>query len=74
MLTSFFSNSRPINFIIVAFYILVFYLDCNFNSLFSGLLLGCYYWKRECLLLIILSVFMLNFVSGRNELTGRNAL
>ena len=72
MLTSFFSNSRPINFIIVAAYILFFYLPANFNSLFSGSV-GTIFTELGILLIIILSVFLLNFISGRNELTGRNA-
>ena len=72
MLTSFFSKSKPINFIIVALYILVFFLFANFDSFSSGAL-----WpileEIGILLLIILSVVILNFISGRNELTGRNA-
>lgn len=72
MLTSFFSKSRPINFILVAFYILVFYLVFNFSKLFLAefpVILE----EVGVLLLIVLSVFLVNFVSGRNELTGRNA-
>lgn len=72
MLASFFSNSRPINFIIVALYILVFYISANLNMLLSAS-----FWtillEIGMLLVIILSVFILNFISGRNELTGRNA-
>lgn len=72
MLTSFFSNSRPINFIIVAVYILIFYLFANVSTLLSSSL-----WiilqEVGMLLLLVLSVFLLNFISGRNELTGRNA-
>lgn len=72
MLTSFFSKSKPINFIIVALYILVFFLFANFDSFSSGA-----FWpileETGILLLIILSVVILNFISGRNELTGRNA-
>ena len=37
MLTSFFSKSRPINFILVAGYILVFFLLINFSKLFCPL-------------------------------------
>ena len=72
MLTSFFSKSRPINFILVAFYILVFYLLFNFSRLFLSpfpVILE----ETGILLIILLSVFLVNFVSGRNELTGRNA-
>lgn len=72
MLTSFFSNSRPINFIIVAVYILIFYLFANLSLLFSAP-----FWtilqEVGMLLILVLTVFMLNFISGRNELTGRNA-
>ena len=72
MLTSFFSNSRPINFIIVAIYILIFYFFANLSVLFSSS-----FWiilqEIGILLILFLSVFILNFISGRNELTGRNA-
>ena len=72
MLTSFFSKSKPINFIVVALYILVFFLIANVDTLSLGAL-----WpilqETGILLILILSVFILNFISGRNELTGRNA-
>ena len=72
MLTSFFSNSRPINFIIVAVYILIFYLFANLGMLISSPLL-IILQEVGMLLILVLSVFILNFISGRNELTGRNA-
>lgn len=72
MLTSFFSNSRPINFIIVAVYILIFYLFANFGILFSSPILTVLQ-EVGMLLVLVITVFILNFISGRNELTGRNA-
>lgn len=72
MLTSFFSNSRPINFIIVAVYLTFFYIAANLNVFFSSTI-GTILQEVGMLLVLILSVFMLNFISGRNELTGRNA-
>lgn len=72
MLTSFFGNSRPINFIIVAAYLTFFYITANFSVLFSSSL-GIVLQEVGLLLVLILSVFILNFISGRNELTGRNA-
>lgn len=72
MLTSFFSNSRPINFIIVAVYILIFYLTANLDLLLSSSIWDVFV-EIGMLLVLILSVFILNFISGRNELTGRNA-
>ncbi|WP_029036354.1 DUF6427 family protein [Salinimicrobium xinjiangense] len=72
MLTSFFSNSRPINFIIVAVFIVLFYIAANFNVFLSSSFWGILQ-EVGILLVLILSVFILNFISGRNELTGRNA-
>ena len=72
MLTSFFSNSRPINFIIVAVYVLIFYLFANFNILFMAPL-WTIFQEIGMFLVLVLSIFILNFISGRNELTGRNA-
>lgn len=72
MLTSFFSKSRPINFVFVALYMLVFYLVANLNDAWiSGFPLILQ--KLGVLLIFLLSVFLLNFVSRRNELTSRNA-
>jgi hypothetical protein len=72
MLTSFFSKSRPITFIIVALYISVFFVIANFSeALESGFLFSLR--KLGALGLLLLSVFLLNFVSKRNELTTRNA-
>lgn len=72
MLTSFFGNSRPINFIIVAAYLIFFYTVANFNA-FIGASLGTILIELGILMVLVLSVFLLNFISGRNELTGRNA-
>lgn len=72
MLTSFFSKSRPINFVVVALYMLVFYVVANFTEVAtSGILF--FLQKLGVLLVLLLSVFLLNFVSKRNELTSRNA-
>jgi hypothetical protein len=72
MLTSFFSNSRPINFIIVAVYLIFFYSVVNFEVFLTSSL-GTVLVEFGILLVLILTVFLLNFISGRNELTGRNA-
>lgn len=72
MLTSFFSKSKPINFVFVAGYMLVFFLLANFGDLWEAgfaLILQ----KVGVLLIFLLTVFLLNFVSKRNELTSRNA-
>ena len=72
MLTSFFSKSKPINFIIVALYILVFFILANLSQFASSSFLKILK-ELWALILLVLSVVILNFISGRNELTGRNA-
>jgi len=53
-------------------YIFIFYLFANLQALFSAPFWVI--WQEVGMFLIlVLSVFILNFISGRNELTGRNA-
>lgn len=72
MLTSFFGKSRPINFIVVAAYILVFYILVGINDLRSTSVVTL---LRESgiFLIFLLSVVLVNFIATRNELTSRNA-
>jgi hypothetical protein len=56
----------------VAVYIFIFYFFANLQALFSAPFWEI--WQEVGMFLIlVLSVFILNFISGRNELTGRNA-
>ena len=71
MLTSFFSKSRPANIIIIALYLLVFFVIFGISEqTLTGwvVLLG----KAGIFLVFIFSLFLLNFISGKNELTGKN--
>ena len=72
MLTSIFSKSKPVNFVLVALYLSVFYFFANASEIFPFAFLIT---LREIgvLLVLILSLLVLNFISGKNELTGRNA-
>lgn len=72
MLTSFFSKSRPINFVLVAVYMMCFYMIANFKGLFSTSILS-FFKETGIFILLILSVVMVNFISKRNELTSRNS-
>ncbi|MFD2517390.1 DUF6427 family protein [Salinimicrobium flavum] len=72
MLTSFFSKSRPINFVVVAVYMSVFYLIANFPDLITSSFL-IILKEMGVLLLFLVTVLLLNFISKRNELTSRNA-
>lgn len=71
MLTSFFSKSRPVNIVIITLYLLVFFL------IFSVFKTALPEWilllkKGGIFLVLIFSIFLLNFISGKNELTGKN--
>ena len=69
MLTSFFSKSRPANIVIIAIYLLVFFAIFGI-SITAG-------WavilkKAGIFVILILTIFLLNFISGKNDLTGKN--
>lgn len=72
MLTSFFSKSKPINFTLVAVYMLIFYLLARFYRL-DLTSFGSILEEVSVLLLYLLSLAVLNFIAKRNELTQRNA-
>lgn len=72
MLTSFFGKSRPVNLVLAGAYLLLFYLLYNFSRL-TGSSLSGFFLETTVFLILLLSLFVLNFISAKNELTGRNA-
>ncbi|WP_178991288.1 DUF6427 family protein [Winogradskyella schleiferi] len=71
MITSIFSKSKPINFIIVAVYVSLLFVVTNYNLLFSDLntaLATIFKWGITLFL-----VFLLDFIVGKNNLTQRNS-
>lgn len=72
MLTSFFSNTRPGNFIFAMIYMLVFLLIVRFEFLFP-FEFTTLVWEVFVLVLVILSVLAFNFIAQKNVLTDRNA-
>ena len=72
MLSSFFSKSKPINIILVGLFILAFYLNANYQNVFTSSA-NTFFREITVLLLLLLSLFLLNFISGKNELTGKNS-
>ncbi|MFV8837261.1 DUF6427 family protein [Salinimicrobium soli] len=72
MVASFFGKSKPINFILVALYITGFFiLTLISQGSFTGI--SGIFESLGVLILILLSGLLLNFISGRNELTRRNS-
>ena len=71
MITSIFSKSKPINFIIVAVYISLLFVITNYPFLFSDFnssLLTLLKWGITLFL-----VFLLDFIVAKNNLTQRNS-
>lgn len=72
MLTSFFSSSKPLNFVIVAVYLLFFFILANFGSSFQASF-GTISEEIFSFILLVLSLIVLNFIAKKNELTQRNS-
>lgn len=72
MLTSFFSKSTPINFVVIAVYMVVFYVMATLQQGFEPTAANI---LKEVivLLLFILSSVLIDFIAKRNEVTSRNA-
>ncbi|MBC2843842.1 DUF6427 family protein [Winogradskyella flava] len=71
MITSIFSKSRPINFIIVVVFIVLLFVIVNFNLLFNSaneILKGI-----VKLGIAIFSIFLLDFIITKNDLTQKNS-
>lgn len=72
MLTSFFSKSTPINFVVIAVYMVIFYsmavLEGGFEPSINNI-----FRETGVLLLFILSSVIIDFIAKRNEVTSRNA-
>lgn len=73
MLTSFFSKSKPVNFLIVILFMIVFFVWANFNELYSVLNLPYIATKAGILICFLLSISVLDFIAKKNDLTQRSA-
>lgn len=71
MITSIFSKSKPINFIIVAVFVVLLFLIFNFNIIFEDWNTG---FKAVFKLgITVFLVFLLDFVISKNNLTQKNS-
>ncbi|WP_405574708.1 DUF6427 family protein [Winogradskyella sp. Asnod2-B02-A] len=71
MITSIFSKSKPINFIIVAVYVALLFVITNYSLLFSTLNTGFYTLLNGVITLFL--IFLLDFIVSKNNLTQRNS-
>ncbi|WP_289022118.1 DUF6427 family protein [uncultured Salegentibacter sp.] len=73
MLTSFFGKSKPVNGIVITLFLILFFTIANFRSWFLDFELLNFLENFVVLVCLILSVFILNFIAKKNELTQRSA-
>ncbi|MBO2543516.1 DUF6427 family protein [Salegentibacter agarivorans] len=73
MLTSFFGKSKPVNGVAITVFLIIFFIIANFREWFLDFNLLFFLEKLAVLLSLILSVFTLNFIAKKNELTQRSA-
>ncbi|MFC0603395.1 DUF6427 family protein [Winogradskyella pulchriflava] len=71
MITSIFSKSKPINFIVVAIFIVLIFVISNFSNLFND-------WNETIksvvkLVLALFLVFLFDFIISKNSLTQKNS-
>ncbi|MEF3078259.1 DUF6427 family protein [Winogradskyella poriferorum] len=70
MITSIFSKSKPINFIMVAGFVIVLFVTSNFNQLFADVSTALKTSVR--LIVAVFFVFLLDFIISKNNLTKKN--
>ena len=73
MFSSFFGKSKPINILIVAFLISLVFLFAKFEHLTTNFNLYELLKNLGLLLVAIFSVFVLDFIIGKNNLTKKNS-
>ena len=71
MITSIFSKSKPINFIIVAVFVIILFVITNYNLLFNELNIALGAISKLCITLFL--VFLLDFIISKNNLTQKNS-
>lgn len=73
MLTSFFSKSKPVNFLAVIIVMALFYIVANYEVFFLNFNMALIAKKIGILVCFILGVWVLDFIARKNELTQRSA-
>jgi hypothetical protein len=71
MITSIFSKSKPINFIIVSVFVVILFIISNYNLLFNDLNETLTMLLK--LIVVVFSVFLLDFIISKNNLTKKNS-
>lgn len=72
MITSIFSKSKPINFVIVFFMALLAFLIANVEQVIGSINLNTICYKLLLFCVVYTSILILNFIVGKNKLTQNN--
>lgn len=72
MITSIFSKSKPINFVIVFFMALLAFLIANVEQVIGSVNLSTVCYKLLLFCVVYTSILILNFIVGKNKLTQNN--
>lgn len=70
MITSIFSKSKPINFIMVAVFVVILFVFSNFNQLFTDFNTSLKTTLK--LAIAVFFIFLLDFIISKNNLTKKN--
>ncbi len=73
MFTSFFGKSKPINFILIIIFMVIFFIAANFHTWFVEFSYLVFFKKLLVLLVFLFSMGVLNFIANKNDLTKRSA-
>lgn len=72
MLTSFFSKSKPVNYLIVAIFMTLFYVIHHFMASKTVFVFSQFIIQAAMLVVFLLSMLLLDFISRKNDLTKNN--
>ncbi|HNQ26615.1 MAG TPA: DUF6427 family protein [Aquaticitalea sp.] len=73
MVSSFFSQSRPIHFLVVSVFLLVIFVASKFYTLNEPLTVVLVAEQLFYFMIVIFSLFILDFFASRNKLTKKNS-
>ncbi len=72
MLTSFFSKSKPVNYLLVAIFMALFFVLHHFLSAKTNFAFGDFIFQIVMLVVFLISMLLVDFISRKNGLTKSN--
>ncbi len=72
MITRFFNTSKPIHFVIITLFTLIVFLISNINAFNEGLSIAVIANESGKYILVLSSIFILNFLVNKNKLSRKN--